>query len=99
MGEILLCSHSSPLGEILLYSSFSGGKFYYGGKNYSTTPARYHARQIPGQVTGKDMGPATDTVTRNLRCNLHRHMCNTPAPYKQAPPFGTKEEGVPSVTE
>ena len=32
MGEILLCSHSSPLGEILLYSSFSGGKFYYGGK-------------------------------------------------------------------
>ena len=38
MGEILLCSHSSPLGEILLYSSFSGGKFYYGGKNYSTTP-------------------------------------------------------------
>ena len=24
MGEILLCSHSSPLGETLLYSSFSG---------------------------------------------------------------------------
>ena len=41
MGEILLYSHSSPLGEILLYSSFSGGKFYYGGKNYSTTPSLY----------------------------------------------------------
>ena len=38
MGEKLLCSHFSPVGEILLYSSFSGGKYYYGGKNYSTTP-------------------------------------------------------------
>ena len=31
MGEKLLCSHPPPM-EILLYSSFSGGKYYYGGK-------------------------------------------------------------------
>ena len=28
--------------------------------------ARYHARQIPGLVTGQDVGPATDTVTVTL---------------------------------
>ena len=43
MGEILLCSHFSPMGEILLYSSFSGGKFYYGGGK-TTLQHRYPCR-------------------------------------------------------
>ena len=49
MGEILLCSHFSPLGEILLYSSFSGGKFYYGGK--TTLQHRHYIAEISLNVT------------------------------------------------
>ena len=67
-------------------------------------PARYHARQIPDPVTGQDVGPSTDTVTVTLSHITSAVTCTDIGATrllrtKQAPPFGTKEEGVPSVTK
>ena len=67
-------------------------------------PARYHARQIPDPVTGQGVGPATDTVTVTLSHINSAVTCTDIGATglfrtKQAPPFGTKEEGVPSVTK
>ena len=75
------------------------------GKNQRKwLPAQYHARQIPGPVTGQDVGPATDTVTVTLSHITSAVTCTDIGATrllrtKPAPLFGTKEEGVPSVTK
>ena len=69
------------------------------GKNQRKwLPARYHARQIPSPVTGQDVGPVTDTVTVTLLHITSAVTCTDIGATrllrtKQAPPFGTKEEG------
>ena len=69
MGEILLCSHSSPLGEILLYtcSSFSGRKFYCGGK--TTLQHRYSKNINFGDVTNNITKVMIDIIRIKVQVN------------------------------
>ena len=68
------------------------------GSKFNPTPARYHARQIQGSVTGQNVGPATATVTVTLSHITSAVTCTDIVATrllrtKQAPPLIPKKGG------